>query len=43
MAKIKKRRGKYYSRVRWYDTNDKIKETQIALKTDKKLESVVSH
>ena len=41
MASLRQRRGKYYSRVQWYDELGKIKEKQIPLKTDKKSEAVI--
>ena len=41
MASIRKRRTKYYSRVRWYDEYGSMKEKEIPLKTDKKSEAVI--
>ena len=41
MASIKKRRGKYYSRVQWYNELGQRAEKQIPLKTDKKSEAVI--
>ena len=41
MASIKKRRGKYYSRVLWYNDLGRQVEKQIPLKTDKKSEAVI--
>lgn len=41
MASIKKRRGKYYSRVRWYIDTHKEIEKQIPLNTDLKSEAVI--
>jgi len=38
---VLKRRGKYYSRVRWYDELGKLKEKQIPLKTNKKSEAII--
>ena len=41
MASIKKRRGKYYSRVVWYDELRTKKEKQIPLKTEKKSQAII--
>ena len=41
MASIKKRRGKYYSRVRWYNDLGQRKEQLVPLKTDKKHTAVI--
>ena len=41
MASIKKRRGKYYSYIRWYNELGKRLGKQIPLKTDKKSEAIV--
>ena len=41
MASIRKMRGNYYSRVRWYDSINKRVEKLIPLKTNKKSEAVV--
>ena len=34
MATLKKRRGVWYARVRWYDGHQREVEKQITLKTD---------
>jgi len=39
MASLKNRRGKWYSRVLWYDGTGKKKEKQIPLKTESKVEA----
>ena len=41
MASIINRKGKYYSRVRWYNELGRQQEKQIPLKTDKKSEAVI--
>ena len=41
MASIRKVKGRYYSRVQWWDESGKRKSKTIALITDKKSESVV--
>ena len=41
MASIKKRRGKYYSRITWYSESQKRREKQIPLNTDLKSEAVI--
>ena len=41
MATIKKRRGKYYSRIRWYNDDGFQDEKQIALYTNKKSIAVI--
>jgi len=41
MASIINRRGKYYSRVQWYDESNRRCEKQIPLKTDKKSTAVI--
>ena len=41
MASIRKMRGRYYSRVRWYSDTERRIEKLIPLKTDKKSEAVI--
>ena len=41
MASIRKRRGKYYARVSWYDKLGRLNQKEIPLKTDKKSEAVI--
>ena len=37
MATLKKRRGNWYARVQWRNTNYKMRETQIPLRTESKV------
>jgi len=41
MASIRKRRGKYYARVSWYDKLGRLNQKEIPLKTEKKSEAVI--
>ena len=41
MAKIKKIKSTWYSRVRWYDENGHQREKQISLRTKKKSEATI--
>ena len=40
MATLKKRRGNWYARVQWRNTNYKMRETQIPLRTESKVTAI---
>ena len=41
MATLRKRKGRYYSRIQWRDELNKVREKQIPLKTEMKSEAIV--
>ena len=41
MATLRKRKGRYYSRIQWRNELNKVREKQIPLKTEMKSEAIV--